>query len=272
MTSISSFLWSNLGAVSNAQWMGIDGHQFHPRAHGVDHLHIPMCARVSIASVGTCHGIMCFDIGHRVSACLTRDWTLITHRLAIGNTHGAIGVIVGGEKESNGPVIVVVSYVLWIGEETDFEIAMRRRIAVLHQDTSVRMHFAASRARILLIVIIVLDHHSMTSHGGIAVGIDWIETIPNLSSREERHSPMKTWGTLTDLDFIDFCFRSEIFEENVLKHGAIPGRSFPQVFDFATLKKNIYKQSSNNSINDNNFSIIHSNNTKTNTQSDTLSP
>ena len=34
---------------------------------------------------------------------------------------------------------------------------------------------------------------------------------------------------------------------------------------------NIYKQSSNNSISDNNFSLIHSNNTKTNAQSDTLS-
>ena len=146
-----------------------------------------MRSSVAVADIGARHRIVCFDVRNGLAARFTHYRAEIARGLAIGNTVVTVGMIVRRENESNGPIVVVVADAVGMGEESNLEITMLGNGTVLDQNTASVSHVSTARARILLIVIVILNHHTMARYGWIILGFFGIETVPHLAANIVAH-------------------------------------------------------------------------------------
>ena len=177
---------ADLWTLSNAERCGCDRCHFHPSTHSVDYSNISMGTGVAVTRVSTGVCIVRFDVGNWFAACFTSNGTQVTGGLAIWNTQITVGMVVWGENESNRPLIIVVTHAIGIGKESNFKVSMFVDWAVLHENATEVCHVTATWTWILLIVIVILNHDTVTWNCGIVLWFFWIQTIPHLLPQSDR--------------------------------------------------------------------------------------
>lgn len=181
-----------------------------------------MHSRVARARVRTLAGHMGGQVRHVLATRLARHRAQRARRLAVGNAVGAVREIVRAENESYGPVVVVVAHAVRTLEEFYLEIAVVASGTILDEHTSERSHVTTRAARVLLIVIVVLDDDAFL-RDRIVAGLFRVQAVPHF-------------------DLLDLAARAQVAQQRVLERRAVPGWTRPEQTTVCTKDELIKKK------------------------------